>query len=107
MAKKMSKKNETFYANGSFDGFPVKSGLELVRVFRCREAGVVKDYKVYYDFATSRPFQVLKAKPTVNGKPVNSQKDVDKILDGYNGKVQVKYVDEYGRIYTQGFKMPN
>lgn len=43
----------------------------------------------------------------INGKPVNSQKDVDKILDGYNGNVQVKYVDEYGRIYTQGFKMPN
>lgn len=42
----------------------------------------------------------------VNGKPVNSQKDVEKILDGYKGNVQVKYVDEYGRITTRGFKMP-
>ena len=42
----------------------------------------------------------------VNGKPVNSQKDVEKILQGYNGNVQVKYVDEYGRITTRGFKMP-
>lgn len=38
-------------------------------------------------------------------KPVNSQKDVEKILQGYNGNVQVKYVDEY-RITTRGFKMP-
>lgn len=42
----------------------------------------------------------------VNGKPVNSQKDVEKILQGYNGNVQVKYVDEYGRNTTRGFKMP-
>ncbi|WP_027376544.1 trypsin-like peptidase domain-containing protein [Kaistella palustris] len=42
----------------------------------------------------------------INGKPVNSQKDVDKILQGYTGNVQVKYVDEYGRITTRGFKMP-
>ena len=42
----------------------------------------------------------------VNGKPVNSQKDVEKILDGYKGTVQIKYVDEYGRMYTRGFKMP-
>ncbi|WP_313030215.1 trypsin-like peptidase domain-containing protein [Soonwooa sp.] len=42
----------------------------------------------------------------VNGKPVNSQKDVEKILDGYSGNVQVKYVDEYGRMTTRGFKMP-
>lgn len=43
----------------------------------------------------------------VNGKPVNSQKDIDKILSSYNGNVQIKFVDEYGRMYTQGFKMPN
>lgn len=43
----------------------------------------------------------------INGKPVNSQKDVEKILNGFNGNVQIKYVDEYGRIYTQGFRMPN
>ena len=42
----------------------------------------------------------------VNGKPVNSQKDIEKILDKYQGNVQVKYVDEYGRITTRGFKMP-
>ncbi|RNA60714.1 PDZ domain-containing protein [Chryseobacterium nematophagum] len=42
----------------------------------------------------------------INGKPVNSQKDVEKILDRYQGNVQVKFVDEYGRIYTKGFKMP-
>lgn len=42
----------------------------------------------------------------INGKPVNSQKDVEKILQGYTGNVQVKFVDEYGRIYTKGFKMP-
>lgn len=42
----------------------------------------------------------------INGKPVNAQKDVDKILQGYSGNVQVKYVDEYGRITTRGFKMP-
>jgi Do/DeqQ family serine protease len=42
----------------------------------------------------------------INGKPVNSQKDVEKILDRYQGNVQVKFVDDYGRIYTKGFKMP-
>lgn len=42
----------------------------------------------------------------INGKPVNSQNDVEKILNNYKGNVQVKFVDEYGRIYTKGFKMP-
>lgn len=42
----------------------------------------------------------------INGKPVNSQKDVEKILEKYKGNVQVKFVDDYGRIYTKGFKMP-
>ena len=42
----------------------------------------------------------------INDKPVNSQKDVEKILSGYEGNVRVKFVDEYGRIYTKGFKMP-
>jgi Do/DeqQ family serine protease len=42
----------------------------------------------------------------INGKPVNSQKDVEKTLDKYDGNVQVKFVDEYGRMYTKGFKMP-
>jgi len=42
----------------------------------------------------------------INGKPVNSQKDVEKILDKYSGNVQVKFVDAYGQIYTRGFKMP-
>ncbi|KPE50323.1 trypsin-like peptidase domain-containing protein [Chryseobacterium indologenes] len=42
----------------------------------------------------------------INGKPVNSQKDIEKILEKYQGNVQVKFVDDYGRIYTKGFKMP-
>ncbi len=42
----------------------------------------------------------------VNGKPVNSQKDIEQILNKYSGNVSVKYVDEYGRITTRGFKMP-
>ncbi len=42
----------------------------------------------------------------VNGKPVNSQKDVEKILESYKGNVSIKFVDEYGRIYQKGFKMP-
>lgn len=42
----------------------------------------------------------------VNGKPVNSQKDVERILQSYKGNVQVRYVDEIGRITTRGFKMP-
>lgn len=42
----------------------------------------------------------------INGKPVNSQKDVEKILEGFKGNVSIKFVDEYGRIYQKGFKMP-
>jgi len=42
----------------------------------------------------------------VNGKPVNSQKDVEKLLKSHTGNVQIKYVDAYGRINTRGFKMP-
>lgn len=42
----------------------------------------------------------------VNGKPVNSQKDIEKILEKYQGNVNIKFVDDYGRIYTRGFKMP-
>lgn len=42
----------------------------------------------------------------INGKPVNSQADVEKILKDYKGNVQVRFVDEFGRIYTTGFKMP-
>ncbi|WP_294249992.1 trypsin-like peptidase domain-containing protein [uncultured Chryseobacterium sp.] len=42
----------------------------------------------------------------INGKPVNSQKDVEKILEKYSGNVSVKFVDAYGQIYTRGFKMP-
>ena len=41
----------------------------------------------------------------INGKPVNSQKDVEKILNNFKGNVQVKYVDAYGRITTRGFKL--
>lgn len=62
----------------------VQSGSEMSKI------GVVDNYIVI----------------EVNGKPVNSQKDIEKILNGYSGNVQVKYVDEYGRITTRGFKMP-
>jgi len=62
----------------------VTEGSEMAKI------GVVDDYIVI----------------EINGKPVNSQKDVEKILDKYQGNVQVKFVDNYGRIYTKGFKMP-
>lgn len=42
----------------------------------------------------------------INGKPVNSQKDVENILNKFSGTVQIKYMDDYGRNYTRGFKMP-
>lgn len=42
----------------------------------------------------------------VNGKPVNSQKDVDRLLESYKGNVTVKFLDDYGRVYNRGFKMP-
>lgn len=41
----------------------------------------------------------------VNGKPVDSQKDIENILKN-SKEAQIKYVDEYGRIYTRGFTMP-
>lgn len=43
----------------------------------------------------------------INGKPVNSEKEVENILKNHKGNVQVKFVDESGRIYTRGFTMPN
>lgn len=42
----------------------------------------------------------------INGKPVNSQKDVENLLNKFSGTVQIKYMDDYGRNYTRGFKMP-
>lgn len=42
----------------------------------------------------------------INGKPVNSQKDVENLLNKFTGTVQIKYMDDYGRNYTRGFKMP-
>ena len=42
----------------------------------------------------------------INSKPVNSQKDVEKVLNNYKGTVSIKFMDEYGRIYQKGFKMP-
>lgn len=41
----------------------------------------------------------------VNGKEVNTQQDIDKILKNYKGNVSVNFVDRYGRIYTQGFSL--
>ncbi|GAA5093376.1 trypsin-like peptidase domain-containing protein [Chryseobacterium ginsengisoli] len=42
----------------------------------------------------------------INGKPVNSQKDIESILNKFSGTVQVKYMDDYGRGYQRGFTMP-
>ncbi|WKS95101.1 Do family serine endopeptidase [Riemerella columbina] len=42
----------------------------------------------------------------VNGKPVNSQKDIEKILSGYKGPVSIKFLDVYGRLTSRGFNMP-
>lgn len=42
---------------------------------------------------------------SVNGKDVNSEDDIEKILRKYKGNVSVNFVDRYGRIYTKGFKM--
>ncbi|GAA4157322.1 trypsin-like peptidase domain-containing protein [Chryseobacterium ginsenosidimutans] len=42
----------------------------------------------------------------INGKPVNSQKDVENLLNKFSGTVQIKYMDDYGRGYQRGFKMP-
>ncbi|MFC6267029.1 trypsin-like peptidase domain-containing protein [Frigoriflavimonas asaccharolytica] len=43
----------------------------------------------------------------INGKPINSQKDVEKILNNFKGNVQIKFADPRGQIYTRGFAMPN
>jgi Do/DeqQ family serine protease len=42
----------------------------------------------------------------INGKPVNSQKDVENLLNKFSGTVQIKYMDDYGRGYQRGFTMP-
>lgn len=42
----------------------------------------------------------------IDGKPVNSKKDVEKILNNYKGQVNVKYLDDNGRMTSRGFKMP-
>ncbi|REC44944.1 MULTISPECIES: trypsin-like peptidase domain-containing protein [Chryseobacterium] len=42
----------------------------------------------------------------INGKPVNSQKDVENLLNKFSGTGQIKYMDDYGRGYQRGFKMP-
>jgi len=41
----------------------------------------------------------------VNGKKVNNQKDIEKILSKFKGNVSLKFVDRYGRIYQKGFQM--
>lgn len=41
----------------------------------------------------------------INKKEVDSSKDIEKILKNYKGNVSIKFVDRYGRIYTQGFKI--
>ena len=42
----------------------------------------------------------------VNGKAVNSQKDIEKSLDKYKGQVNIVYLDPYGRLTKRGFTMP-
>ncbi len=54
------------------------------------KAGVVDDYII----------------TEINGKPVNSQKDVENILGKFSGTAQIKYMDNYGRGYQRGLKMP-
>lgn len=81
----LSEKFKTDYGlNSGVIAKNVESGSEMSKI------GVVDNYIII----------------EVNGKPVNSQKDIEKILQSYSGNVQVKYVDEYGRITTRGFKMP-
>lgn len=41
----------------------------------------------------------------INGKEVNNENDINKILKNFKGNVSVNFVDRYGRIYTQGFSM--
>jgi len=41
----------------------------------------------------------------INNKPVNSENDTEKILKNYKGTVSVRYIDDYGRVYSRGFKM--
>ncbi len=42
---------------------------------------------------------------TVNDKEISSQSDIEKILKNYKGRVSIKFVDYYGRVYTKGFQM--
>lgn len=41
----------------------------------------------------------------INGKAVNSQKDIDRILKGHKGQVGIKYLDNNGRLTSRGFTM--
>ena len=42
---------------------------------------------------------------SVNEKEVSSKADIEKILKNYKGRVNIKFADFYGRIYTKGFTM--
>ena len=42
---------------------------------------------------------------SINDKEVSSKNDIDKILKNYKGRVNIKFADYYGRIYTKGFSM--
>lgn len=41
----------------------------------------------------------------INGKYVNSFKDVENILKKYKGTVSLEYLDPYGRLIRKGFQM--
>lgn len=42
---------------------------------------------------------------SINGKAVNSTDDIDKILKGYKGQVNIKYLNDNGQMISRGFKM--
>lgn len=41
----------------------------------------------------------------INEKEVKDEKDIEKILKNHTGRVNISYVDPYGRIYTRGFTL--
>lgn len=42
---------------------------------------------------------------SINDKEIKSEDDVEKTLKNHKGRVSIKFVDYYGRVYTKGFTM--
>ena len=42
---------------------------------------------------------------SINDKEVSSKNDIEKILKNHKGRVNIKFADFYGRIYTKGFTL--